>query len=258
MTQPTFRQRYDDLQNKWRQFAISHDDYYLQYLPPSAPVDFILVGKMTSIDEKAASNLSPGKYPNIETVPFNLYATLGDWVLNYGAHRHLCKPGETYYLTDLAKCAIPPKLAKGKHQEKKFSDWYPLLLEELKLVTKPKATVIPIGSATSEFLRRQENFPYPLTDPILHWSRAAVAAAKMASSFFPHEWKEFKGAAGWEDLRASIEQILAQADLSQHMDAVQKFEGKFTEMYLHYMFTYKKEFPLRRQDVSETCDKEHA
>lgn len=247
-----FREQHDALQSQWRQLATKHGHHYLQYLAPKGPVDFVLVAKMTSIDERAASELSPGDYPNVAP-PFNLYVSLGDLILNYGAHRHLCKPGEAYYLTDLGKCAIPPKRAKGKLQRDEFNDWYPLLLEELELVAKPNAIVIPVGSATGKFLGTQENFPYRLAEPILHWSRAAVAAAKMASSLFPLEWKEFREATDWKDLCASTEEILIAADLGQHInDFHRQHKGKFREMHLHYMFTYKKEMALRRQDVSVT------
>ena len=120
-------------------------------------------------------------------------------------------------------------------------------------MAKPDTTVIPVGSATGNFLKGQPNFPYRLMEPILHWSRAAVSAAKMASSLFPHEWEEFRQATSWEDLRASTEEILSEAGLVQHMDDIhRKHSGKFGDMQIHYMFTYKKEMPLRRPDLSGT------
>ena len=156
-------------------------------------------------------------------------------------------------MTDLGKCALPPKQAKGKLQENEFITWYPMLLKELELVSKPGATVIPVGSATGKFLKSQPNFPYRLTEPILHWSRAATVAAKMASSLFPREWEEFRQATDWEDLRTSTEEIFVEAGLGQHVDDVHhRFNGKFRDIHKHYMFTYKKEMHLRRPDVSET------
>ncbi len=251
--QDSIGEQYDALQGKWRQLAIDHEHHYLQYLAPRAPVDFVLVAKMPSISEQATAKIPPGEYPATDPPSFNLLLSLGDLILNYGAHRHLCKPGETYYLTDLGKCALPPKQAKGRLQEKEFIDWYPMLLKELELVAKPAATVIPVGSTTGYFLKRQPNFPYALTEPILHWSTAAIVAAKMAASLFPQEWKEFRQATSWEDLRASSEEIFLEAGLGQHMDVVHhRFKGRFKDMHRHYMFTYKKEMPLRRPDVSDT------
>lgn len=242
----TFEERYDALQSQWRRLAIDHGHHYFQYLPPRSPVDYVLVAKMTSISEKAASETPPGRYPDVGPPGFNMHVSIGDLILNYGAHRHLCKEGETYYLTDLSKCAIPPKYAKGKLQRNEFSDWYPSLLKELELVAKPDATVVPVGSATGNFLKGQPDFSYRLTEPILHWSKAAVSAAKMASSLFPDEWEEFRQSSSWEDLRASTEEILTEAGLARHMDDInRKHSGKFGDMQIHYMFTYKKELTLR-------------
>ena len=179
-----FVEQYDALQDKWRQKAREHGHHYLKYLAPRAPVDFVLAGKMTSIREKDAVESEPGCYPATDPPHFNLLISMGDLILNYGAHRHLCKTDETYYLTDLGKCAIPAGRAKGKVQDREFGEWYPIFLEELNLVAKQNATVIPVGGATSDFLKRQADFPYRLSEPILHWSRAAFVAAKMASSFF--------------------------------------------------------------------------
>ncbi|MCE2501723.1 MAG: hypothetical protein J4G13_12820 [Dehalococcoidia bacterium] len=244
------QEHYENLQSKWRQLAIKRKRQYLQYLAPRARVDFVLAGKMTSIGEKDAAEIPPGEYPDIDPPGYNLLTSIGDLILNYGAHRHLCQPGERYYLTDLGKGAVPPKYAKGKTQKEEFTAWYPMLLEELKLVAKPDTTVVPIGSATGDFLRAQPNFPYRLTTPILHWSRAAVSAAKMAGSLFPREWDEYRRSTSWEDLRTSTEEIFIEAGLGQHMDAVHRcFKDKFREFHAHYMFTYKKEMPLKRPDA---------
>ncbi len=246
----SFRVRYDAQQDQWRQLAKRHDHHYLRYLAPRAPADFVLVAKMTSISEKEAAETPHGEHP---AKGLNLLVSLGDLILNYGARRHLCKPGETYYLTDLGKCAIPPKKAKGKLEDEEFKTWYPALLEELELVANPCATVIPVGSATGKFLRRHPDFPYLLTEPILHWSTAATAAAKMAGSLFPQEWKEFRQTTTWEDLRASTEEILVEARLGQDIeDFDHRFKGRFRDIHMNYMFTYKKEMPLRRPSQSQT------
>ena len=248
--QDSFREQYENLQSQWRQLAKDRGHQYLKYLGPRAPVDFVLVAKMTSIGEQDAADIPPGEFPKIAPPGYNLLTSMGDLILNYGARRHLCQPGEKYYLTDLGKCAIPPKFVKGKIQKEEFTAWYPMLLDELKLVAKPDATVVPVGSATGDFLKAQPNFPYRLTTPILHWSTAAVSAAKMAGSLFPREWDEYRRSTSWEDLRTSTEEIFIEAGLDQHMGAVhRRFKDKFREFHAHYMFTYKKEMPLRRPDV---------
>jgi hypothetical protein len=246
----SFVERYDALQNQWRELAVAHEHHYLEYLAPRGPVDFVLVAKMTSISKKEAAETPPGEHP---ADGYNLHVSLGDLILNYGAHRHLCKPGERFYLTDLGKCALPAKDAKGKREQGEFAAWYPMLLEEIELVAKPDATVIPVSSTTGNFLKGRPDFPYPLAEPILHWSMAAGAAAKMASSFFPQEWTQFRQSTGREELWQSVKEILSEAGLDEHLDCVRdRIMDKFRDIHLHYMFTYKKELPLRRPGVIGT------
>ena len=247
MMSASFQERYSALQSQWHQATVQHKHHYLKYLAPRSPVDYVLVAKMTSIPQQDADTLPPGAYPAIPPPHYNLLLSLGDLSLNYGARRHLCRPGETYYVTDLGKCARPPKLAKGKTQEEEFTYWYPMLLKELELVAKPNAKVVPVGSATWEFLKRQLEFPWPLTHPVLHWSASAIVAAKMASSFFPQEWEDFRQTTSWDDLLASSAEILEEADLGRHVDSIdRRFKDKFGDTHRHYMFTYKMQMSLRR------------
>ncbi len=244
----TIKEQHEALQDQWLEYAIERGRHYLRYLPPRGKVDYVLVAKMTSIDKDKAEELEPGElcYP---APHLNLLISIGDLTLNYGAHRYLCKPGETYYLTDLGKCAIPPQQAKGKLEREEFTFWYPKLLEELKLVAKPTATVVAVGRATWNFLEKQSDFPYRLEGPILHWSPQLVAAAQMASTLFPSEWEEFQQTTTREELCKSTEEIFGEAGLSQHMDTVgQRIKNDFRKRDMHFMFTYKKQMPLLRPD----------
>ena len=117
--QDSLREQYDALQSQWRQLAIEHEHHYLQYLATRAPVDFVLVAKMTSINEQAATEIPPGEYPAIPPPGFNLLVSLGDLILNYGAHRHLCKPGETYYLTRIHRKEVAEPTGQGMRGESK-------------------------------------------------------------------------------------------------------------------------------------------
>ena len=246
----TIKEQHDALQSQWLEEVIRRERHYLRYLPPRGKVDFVLVAKMTSIGKKDAEELEPGelRYP---APHLNLLISLGDLILNYGAHRHLCKPGETYYLTDLGKCAIPPQQAKGKLEREEFEFWYPKLKEELELVAKPTATVVPVGRATWKFLRKQSDFPYRLEGPVLHWSKQLIGAAQMASTLFPPEWEKFRQTTSWEDLYKSTEEIFSEAGLSQYMDKVgERIKNGFRDRDMHYMFTYRKQMPLLRPDVA--------
>ena len=227
--------------------SIEHGHHYLTKVAPRGLVDFVLVAKMTSINERDTATTPPGQFPSTPPPHRDLFLSLGDLALHYGARRHLCRPGETYYATDLGKCALPPKQAKGRTEEAEFEWWYEALLEELKLVAVPEATVVPVGSATGSFLQRQRAFPYRLTAPILHWSRAAIVASKMASSFFPREWAEFRDNTTWKTLLASTEETLEEAGLEGHLANVgERIKSGFHDRDLHLMFTYKMQMPTLR------------
>lgn len=251
-TTQTIKEQHGALQKQWLEYVIGRGRHYLRYLPPRGKVDYVLVAKMTSIDKNEAQGLDPGELLNYPAPHLNLLISIGDLTLNYGIHRYLCKPGETYYLTDLGKCAIPPQQANGKLEREEFEFWYPKLLEELDLVAKPTATVVPVGRATWNFLQKQQKqseFPYRLVGPILHWSPQLVAAAQMASTLFPSEWEEFQRTTSWKDLYKSTDEIFRDAGLSQHMDTVgQRIKKEFRKRDIHYMFTYKKQMPLLRPD----------
>ena len=111
-----FLEQYENLQSQWRQLAICRGRPFLHYLAPRAPVDFVLVGKMTSISKKEADKTAPGEFPDVGPPGYNLMLSMGDLILNYGAHRHLCRPGERYYLTDLGKCALPSRRGQGQNR----------------------------------------------------------------------------------------------------------------------------------------------
>ena len=92
---------------------------------------------------------------------------------------YLCPNGETYWLTDVAKGAMPPAVAK-KLNKKTWEGWYPLLLEEIELVGKPGCPVIAIGGQVEGFLGKK-NFG---SDPkhslfrVLHFAFMAAGAFK--------------------------------------------------------------------------------
>ncbi len=247
-----FHQQYETLQAQWRQHAINRKRHYLPYVSPSSKVDYVLVAEIPNVDEKKAEaeNVKWGDYPLTEfDAPKSIFTSLGDLTLHYAARRHLCKTGETYYITDLGKAAIPAGEAK-KLQMKEFSFWYCEFLKELELVAKPTATIIPVGSATSKFLKRKPKTDFAgrmLAEPILHWSKQVTGAAKMASGFFPNEWRKFQEKTGVEDIIRTTRAAYTEAGLNKYFGPAQsRLKRSFKEIDKHYMFTYKKQMSLIR------------
>ena len=74
-------------------------------------------------------------------------------------------------------------------RECRYERWYPLLCEELKLVTLPNARIIPIGSHVDRFLT-EKNLP-PLTERILHYSQSAARYRRKTRQLYPEKYVEF-------------------------------------------------------------------
>ena len=66
--------------------------------------------------------------------------------------RFLCQQGRTYHLTDVSKGAMPVTVA-ALDRDRRYEEWYPLLLEEIEIVGKPSAPVIAIGKKVEAFLQ---------------------------------------------------------------------------------------------------------
>ena len=135
------------------------------YLPceePESQVDYIFVGMEPSFAwadsiEHAEQKIAKG-FRNFG-IPADYRDTLtkDNLILFRLAIKHfLCKPGEkTYHLTDVSKGAMPITVA-ALDRERRYEEWYPLLLEEIAIVGKPGAPVIAIGKKVEKFLQRKD------------------------------------------------------------------------------------------------------
>ena len=74
----------------------------------------------------------------------------------------------TYHITDLSKGAMRVTDASSSLalRYERYKRWYPLLCEEIKLVARPNAPIIPVGHVVRDFLTVQKMLD--LKDEILH------------------------------------------------------------------------------------------
>ena len=126
---------------------------YLPCKEPENQVDYIIVGMEPSFgwanDIKDAEKKIAGGFRNF--CPRNEKEPLALFIL--AIKRFLCQSGETYHLTDVAKGAMPVTVA-DLDRDRRYKEWYPLLLEEIAIVGKPGAPVIAIGNKVEAFLQR--------------------------------------------------------------------------------------------------------
>ena len=128
------------------------------YLPseePECQVDYIIVGMEPSFGwadgiEDAERKIAKGFRISL---PDNPREPLALFMLSI--KRFLCQSGETYHLTDVSKGAMPVTVA-ALDRERRYKEWYPLLLEEIAIVGKSGAPVIAIGKQVKDFLQQRD------------------------------------------------------------------------------------------------------
>ena len=167
-----FQEAYGELEEEFR--ARVDADYkqwgfqsvYLPNTAPKAPVDYVLVAMEPSL-RGWAKGIPDAK----EKITLGFRNFCGVWQLHYPVSNYLCKDGETYYLTDLAKGAMVTG-SPGAGNEDKYESWYPLLEKELGLVAKPDVKIISVGGRVDAFLSKKELYGHVGSIP--HYSSQAA------------------------------------------------------------------------------------
>ena len=178
---------------------------YLPCVEPTTQVDYILVGMEPSFNwakdvrdgEKKVANGARnfGELPTNRKYPLTL--------LILAMKRYLCHPGETYHMTDVSKGAMPGAVA-DLDRDRRYEEWYPLLVEEIEIVGKPGGPLIAIGKEVQKFLRRrglEGKTGRPLY-AVQHYSRQAsghwkVEAERDPDGFARFTEVEFTESNGW-------------------------------------------------------------
>ena len=130
-----FAEEYKGLVDRFRdQVECDREKYEMgiRYLPnftPSGPVDYILIAM-----EPSTGGSGRDEGPDPEPA-LNSSWSVEDFILHYCVREYLCRRGETYHITDLAKGSMPVKDAES-HRQKMYESWYPLLRNELALLHK--------------------------------------------------------------------------------------------------------------------------
>ena len=129
---------------------------YLPCAEPKSQVDYIIVGMEPSFGwakdiEDAEQKIREGAHnyawPDNEKEPVSLFML--------AIRQFLCKQEQTYHLTDISKGAMPGRLA-DLDRDRRYEEWYPLLLKEIEIVGKPSAPVIAVGKKVETFLKKRD------------------------------------------------------------------------------------------------------
>ena len=215
---------------------------YLPNFTPSGPVDYILVA-MEPPTGGSGRREGPAPEP-----PLKFYWSVEDFILQYCAREYLCRPGETYHITDLAKGVMTVRDA-GRHRQKRYERWYPLLRQELALLHRPgKTRLIAVGKVVGDFLSGRDLCER--VERVLHYSGVAAGHRKKAIQPWVEGFEEFRRRFDEDAFRESVPKVLVGSPLAGHAHLRPEGGGQFilTESRMKLMFYYKNRFAELRDD----------
>lgn len=206
----TFEQAYAKLEDKFRRRVAKDeerwgiDSVYLPTVMPSGPVDYVLVAMEPSMGGKSKDEVQK----QVDGGFRNFCNSTEDFILHFCARNYLCRDGETYHVTDLAKGTMPTKVQAAGNAEK-YEDWYSLFKKELGLIAKPDARIISIGKAVGQFLSEKGLRGHACT--ILHYSPQAASHRGRAIVGREDEYAQFASSihelpkgSGWSEPKEAI------------------------------------------------------
>ena len=243
----TFGERVRDLERSFRTLAERDGSVYLQNFMPAAPVDYVFIGMEPSLGawasspEKARAKIAAGFR--------NFMWSLEDFILHMSARQYLCEPGQTYYVTDISKGAMSVKKA-NRDRAGRYKRWFDLLKQEIELVAKPNATVIPVGQAVAKNLRAL-GFSRAL-DPILHYSGQASRARRAAIVGHEEAFRAFTSSVTLDTIVTAASVTLRENDIPPSLiDSTLARIGRaqLTESRMCLLFAYKLAFEAIRCPV---------
>ncbi len=235
----SFSEQYATLEVKFKeQVEKDNKDFgiescFLANVAPKAQVDYVLVA------------MEPSRPANIDSIK-NFAVSVEDFILHFCASEYLCKGEPTYHITDLSKGAMRVTDASSSPalRYERYKRWYPLLCEEIKLVARPNAPIIPVGHVVRDFLTVQ--IMSGLTDEILHYSQSAARHRPNMAERHPEQFSEFKKTVDMSHIEATVKRVMEGAELGsgepeKTLKRLQSGSG-LTKSRKRLMFTYKCQF----------------
>ena len=225
-----------------KQLATHEGDTYLPNVLPNSPANYIFIGMEPSLGRWAGNDGS--KAEEMLSAGFrNFHWSMDDFVFHYSIERFLLKPGEIYHITDVSKGAMMVQSA-SIDRTNRYADWFPLLIDELKLLASANAIYFSVGRAVIECLK-QLDFPFPLYQ-VLHFSSQASLSRKRVIQGRENEFESFRRTISANDILATARDRLARSGMSSTLKekilARLSRSGPLSESRKMLAFTYKTQF----------------
>ena len=227
--------------------AESDGDVFLPNPEPEGLARYVLICMEPSLGRWARS-AEEGK-AKAEAGFRNFLSSLEDFILHFATSHYLCKPGERYHITDISKGAMLVRRA-GMARLERYDRWYPLLLEELRLVAAPKAGIVAVGRAVASYLSFRD-FQQPFTR-IIHYSGQAGPARNAAVDGREDSFQAFSHSLSLDEVLSTAEAVLTAARVpASFRDETMKrlMRRQLTPSRNKLMFSYKLAFEAMRSKV---------
>ncbi len=203
------------------------------------PADFVFIGMEPSLGKWGKNDLIADA--KIKAGFTNFAYSLEDFILHFCIKIYLCNNGPTYYLTDVSKGAMLVSSA-DKNRKQRYSEWLPLLKEELNIVSKPSTKLISIGKDPFDFLLKNE-IP---NEYILHYSPRTLKSRGKYVANRTNEYSLFKDTVTMEDIilvaKDVIEKCNMDDSLSSEILGKLQAKQKLTDNQKQLIFYYKTRF----------------
>jgi hypothetical protein len=240
LTGSKFLNEYHALEERMRALAESDGDVYLPNPTPQSQVDHVFIcmepsrGHWASGRQEAQSRINAGFR--------NFLSSMEDFLLHFAARHYLCSAGEEYHVTDLSKGAILVEVA-NVDREDRYDRWYPLLLDELRLIARPGARIFAVGRPVALHLEKRD-FPMEFRR-ILHYSGQAAAGRNACIEGLESDFEAFRGSVTHEDILANAREVLTRAQIPDEIQRVtlaRLRRRQLTESRLKLLFCYRLSF----------------
>jgi hypothetical protein len=263
----SFHAKYQAGQERARVQAEEKDGHiFVPDLEPEGKVDWVLVCMEPSLDgwttgvtpqerrESAAKKIGEG---------FRNHLPSGNVaILHFCTSHYLCTPDQRYHIIDLSKGAMLVEDA-SRDRQTRWSRWYPLVQEEIELVTTPKAGIIAVGGKVHEFLveqRAKQRLPRRLVDKIVHYSDSAKKWWRDGIKDHEDEFEAFKvkDKVSLYDLEITARDVMRSGRVStkicdEEISQLRELQLNASQKGLisrqHLMFNYKLAFESMRQKL---------
>ena len=242
MALESLQKRYLHLKECFEKEAKREGNVYLPSIQPPIPVDFVFIGMEPSLGRWAKTQEEAKE--KIEQGFKDFALSIEDFILHYCIRNYLCR-SDNYYVTNLSKGAMHVEKA-NEQRNKRYERWYPLLVDELKVVSKDSTQLIAIGKSVQAFL--EKNMDRNIHS-ILHYSPQAAKYRGKYIQGRESEFEEFSKNIEIENILDTAVAVIQECQMSEQLSCEilgRLWKRRLSVSQKRLIFDYKTKFEMLR------------